>query len=53
MWTREVMVDGLADPETGEIQAEKVKTKKTPAMLLGLAKGVVAHEDVIYFKASA
>lgn len=51
MWTREVMEDAPPDSETGEIPAEKVKAKKTPAMLLGLAKGVVAFEDVIYFKA--
>lgn len=37
MWTREVY--------KGEI-----KEKKTPAMILGLAKGVVSYEDVIYWK---
>lgn len=36
MWTRDVF--------TGE-----TKEKKTPAMLLGLAKGVVSYEDVIYW----
>jgi hypothetical protein len=36
MWTRDVF--------KGE-----VKEKKTPAMLIGLSKGVVTYEDVIYF----
>jgi hypothetical protein len=37
MWTRDVF-------------AGEVKEKKTPAMLLGMAKGVVSYEDVIYFR---
>jgi transposase-like protein len=44
MWTRDVIVQS----HTG---AKGSKTKKTPAMLLGLAKGVVTFEDVIYFRA--
>jgi transposase-like protein len=39
MWTRDVF--------KGE-----VKEKKTPAMLIGLAKGVVTYEDVIYWRRS-
>lgn len=50
MWTRDVMEKAPIDRETGEQAKELVKAKKTPAMLLGLAKGVVSFEDVIYFK---
>lgn len=48
MWTRDV-IEKPIDRETGEQAKELVKVKKTPAMLLGLAKGVVSFEDVIYF----
>ena len=50
MWTREVMEKAPIDRETGEQAKGKIKTKKTPAMLLGLAKGIVSYEDVIYYK---
>jgi hypothetical protein len=50
MWTRDVMEMAPIDRETGEQAKDLVKAKKTPAMLLGLAKGVVSFEDVIYFK---
>lgn len=47
MWTRDVIVK----PEPGaDPKAKDIKEKKTPAMLLGLAKGVVSFEDVIYFR---
>jgi len=50
IWTRDIMEKAPINIETGEQPKEPVKVKKTPAMLLGLAKGVVAYEDVIYFK---
>jgi transposase-like protein len=48
MWTREVPVK--ADPVKGKESGKAKTEKKTPAMLLGLAKGVVTYEDIIYFK---
>ncbi|OIR19525.1 hypothetical protein GALL_04060 [mine drainage metagenome] len=44
MWTRAASKSKSKTPE------EKANEKKTPAMLLGLAKGVVSYEDVLYFK---
>ncbi len=49
MWTRKVWEKSPIDPDTGEQSSELIQVKKTPAMLLGLAKGVVSFEDVIYF----
>ena len=44
MWTRAVSKAKDKTPE------EKAEEQKTPAMMLGLAKGVVTYEDVLYFK---
>lgn len=43
MWTRAASKSKRKTPE------EKVAEKMTPAMMLGLAKGVVTYEDVLYF----
>ena len=48
LWTRDVPVK--SDKPDGE-DAKRQVEKKTPAMILGLAKGVVSYEDIIYFKA--
>ena len=46
IWTRKVFVQPKS--EDGK-KLNPIEEKKTPAMLMSLAKGVVTYEDVIYF----